>query len=159
MMVDDETPELEPPEVELAAAADCEGLDDDAEDGESETTSMLVTTWPPLVVIKAEVDVCGGCEVAAAAFDCAAEVCTADWVTCCCTEVGAAAAVVATCCADEAELAAVVTTTGCCDVVCAAADVVAAGEELCVVVAASALAWWGGKLRAAGKTFRRGLRA
>ena len=57
MMVDDDTPELEPPAVELAAAGVCEALaaDDDA-DGESETTTTLVTTWPPLVVTKAEVD-------------------------------------------------------------------------------------------------------
>jgi hypothetical protein len=99
--------------------------------------------------------------VTAGAFDCAAELCTtADEVTCCCAVDGAAAAVVETCCcADEAELTAVVATCCCVVVVCAAADVVAAGEVFCVVVAGSALAWRGGKLRTAGESFRRGLRA
>jgi hypothetical protein len=138
MMVDDETLELEPPEVELAAAGLCEELAVDDVDGESETTITLVTTWPPLVVTKAEVDDCGCCE--GAAFDCAAELCAADEVTCCCAEVGAAAAVVEACCAGEAELGVRVTTCCCVVVACAAADVVAAAEELCVVVAGSALA-------------------
>ena len=86
MMVDDEMPEP-PLEAGLPVDEDCEEVVE--EDGESEMTTTLVTTWPPLsVVTTAEVIVDVGVALEAAlagvvedAAGC--EVCCCEVVCCC----------------------------------------------------------------------------
>lgn len=84
MMVDDEMPE---PPLGAELLVDDEGFEEVVEDGESEMTTTLVKTWPPLsVVTRAEVNV----DVGAALEAALAEVVTPDAAgceVCCCAEV------------------------------------------------------------------------
>jgi hypothetical protein len=143
IMVDVEMPEPPPPPPDLLLAAVPEGDAEEEEDApESETKTMLVTTWPPgSVVTTAEVIV--GVAVAellgvllGVLVDCADCV-----VDCCAADVGLDGVVVdcCCCCCCDDEAAGVFEEAACCCGVEAACDVAAAGE----VLAAAEEAWRG----------------